>query len=256
MINKIPVWIKQTAVIVLLLFGMMSVAAAYTSDSMSFQLQKRKFLSETLATVVAIELDRKLQHNDKILVALRNTVEGDADVTSAAVRKADGSFIASFGNHQKYWTLSPQEKSKPTQVQAPLFKGSTRIATVEISFKELKDSRKISSRSFFSDALSLYARNDLIRSEENHESLKELLQAVVRRNKYILSAAVRRSDGTVLALAGTHEKNWKQTPQDKSKDYQLQTPVYDASQQVGTVEVVVFRKSFGYRILSAILGDG
>ena len=52
-----------------------------------------------------------------------------------AVRRADRSFINTYGNHQENWTLEPDETNTPTQVQVPLYDGTNQIAAVEISFK-------------------------------------------------------------------------------------------------------------------------
>lgn len=100
-------------------------------------LTERKFIVETLAVHVAMELEQ--ENNEKISELLRTTVTRNSIVSSVAVRRADGTFIDAYGSHQENWTLEPQEKSTPTQVQVPLYEGTNQIATVEIKFKGLKE---------------------------------------------------------------------------------------------------------------------
>lgn len=100
-------------------------------------LTERKFIVETLAVHVAMELDGE---QEKISEMLRTTVTRNPFVESVAVRRANGLFIDAYGSHQENWTLTPDQQSTPTQVQVPLFEGNRQIATVEIRFKQLNDS--------------------------------------------------------------------------------------------------------------------
>jgi len=103
-------------------------------------LTERKFIVETLAVHVAMELDGD---QEKISEMLRTTVTRNPIVESVAVRRANGSFIDAYGSHQENWKLSSKDNSTPTQVQVPLFEGTRQIATVEIRFKDLNESRNI-----------------------------------------------------------------------------------------------------------------
>lgn len=100
-------------------------------------LTERKFIVETLAVHVAMELEQ--ENNEKISELLRTTVTRNSIVSSVAVRSADGSFIDAYGSHQENWTLGTLEKSTPTQVQVPLYEGTHQVATVEIRFKGLTE---------------------------------------------------------------------------------------------------------------------
>lgn len=100
-------------------------------------LTERKFIVETLAVHVAMELEQ--ENNEKISELLRTTVTRNSIVSSVAVRRADGSFIDAYGSHQENWTLGTLEKSTPTQVQVPLYEGTHQVATVEIRFKGLTE---------------------------------------------------------------------------------------------------------------------
>lgn len=102
-------------------------------ESNTNSLTERKFIVDTLAVHVAMELEQ--ENNEKISELLRTTVTRNNIVNSVAVRRADRSFINTYGNHQESWTLEPGETNTPTQVQVPLYDGTNQIAAVEISFK-------------------------------------------------------------------------------------------------------------------------
>ena len=63
------------------------------------------------------------------------------------------------------------------------------------------------------------------------------LEVMVERNDEILSAAVRRLDGTAVAEIGDHSKNWKIFEQGKSTDSQVVVPIFEGSKEWGQVEL-------------------
>jgi diguanylate cyclase (GGDEF)-like protein/PAS domain S-box-containing protein len=107
-------------------------------------LTERKFIAETLAVHVAMELEQ--EDAEKISELLRTTVTRNSLVDSVAVRRADGTFIDSYGNHQQYWNLESSDKSTPTHVQVPLYEGENQIATVEIRYQGLNAGRSLLDR--------------------------------------------------------------------------------------------------------------
>ncbi len=101
---------------------------------------ERKFIVETLAVHVAMEMDSSSGENsEEISELLRTTVQRNSIVQSVAVRKSDGSMVDVYGSHDANWTLKPDERSTPTQVQVPLFEGKDQIASVEIRFAGLNE---------------------------------------------------------------------------------------------------------------------
>ncbi len=107
----------------------------------SAKLSERKFMVETLAVHVAMEMDESDgAGNAEISELLRSTVQRNTAVQSVAVRQQkDGSIIDSYGNHQGNWTLKPEDDSTQTQVHFPLYKGDQWIASVEIRFSGFND---------------------------------------------------------------------------------------------------------------------
>ena len=58
------------------------------------------------------------------------------------------------------------------------------------------------------------------------EQLSAVIQATVKRNDDILSAAVRRQDGTLLVVAGEHETLWKPPKSGKSTATQVRVLMF------------------------------
>ena len=68
-------------------------------------------------------------------------------------------------------------------------------------------------------------------------ALDATLEAVVQRNEDILSAAVRKADGSLLVEIGDHSENWKTEESDVPTDTFVYVPIRAGEQPWGTVEV-------------------
>jgi len=109
-------------------------------NSDNAKLSERKFIVETLAVHVAMEMDTSSgQASAEISELIRSTVQRNNIVKSVAVRKSNDQLLESYGNHESDWTLGRDESSTPTQVQVPLFDGNNKIASVEIHFAGLNE---------------------------------------------------------------------------------------------------------------------
>jgi len=77
------------------------------------------------------------------------------------------------------------------------------------------------------------------------------LQVAIQRNTDILSAAVRRSDGQALVEIGEHNKYWSKSDSGASTDSQLVVPIYEGSDEWGSVELrfVPFLPAHWYGVL-------
>ena len=116
-------------------------------DSDDARRSERKFIVETLAVHVAMEMDNSNGvASDEISELLRSTVQRNNIVKSVAVRQADGKLMSAYGSHDSNWTLERGERSTPTQVQVPLFEGEDQIANVEISFAGLNEGKSLIDR--------------------------------------------------------------------------------------------------------------
>ncbi len=92
------------------------------------------------------------------------------------------------------------------------------------------DARKTLCESMAVQFSSLAQKNDT-------GTIEETLVALVERDDNILSAGIRRSDGSLLAVAGDHEANWESMPADLSTPTNAQVPIFADETRWGTVEV-------------------
>ena len=96
-------------------------------------LQGRKELCEA----VAIRCSAAIQQGDVVAVrrVASDVMKDNGEILSAAVRRADGSLLAQFGEHGRHWQPAPGDTSTPTHVRIPVFHGERQWGTVEMSFK-------------------------------------------------------------------------------------------------------------------------
>jgi diguanylate cyclase (GGDEF)-like protein len=73
--------------------------------------------------------------------------------------------------------------------------------------------------------------------EKQDLALKRTLQAVVARHRDIMSLAVRRSDGEIVATTADHERYWIPPKNNRSTLTHVVVPIYDAAARWGQVEV-------------------
>ena len=67
--------------------------------------------------------------------------------------------------------------------------------------------------------------------------VQAMLAFIAERNKDLLSAAVRKAEGQIVAVVGEHEENWEELPGAYSNDSQVQVPILDGKQVWGNVEL-------------------
>jgi diguanylate cyclase (GGDEF)-like protein/PAS domain S-box-containing protein len=77
----------------------------------------------------------------------------------------------------------------------------------------------------------------LAAQKEDHSALRTTIQALVFRNKDILSAAVRRKNGKLLAVAGDHERQWNNRESEKSTPDEVLVPIRQGKTPWGQVEI-------------------
>ena len=67
---------------------------------------------------------------------------------------------------------------------------------------------------------SLAARNN------DYDSIEASMRMLVERNEEVLSAALRKADGRLMAVVGDHTDNWDDGLGEKSTPTQIQVPIY------------------------------
>lgn len=78
---------------------------------------------------------------------------------------------------------------------------------------------------------SLAAQND------NFEFIEQVMGAIVKRDKDILSAGLRNTRGKLIVQVGDHFKRWQPLDDEKSIPTQVVVPIYQQDKQWGTVEI-------------------
>ncbi|MEQ8786455.1 MAG: diguanylate cyclase [Pirellulaceae bacterium] len=71
----------------------------------------------------------------------------------------------------------------------------------------------------------------------NIDAAESGLKALVDRNEDVLSAALRRQDGSTLVEVGQHAQNWQKLRDGRSTASQMLVPIYRGSRPWGTVEI-------------------
>lgn len=101
-------------------------------DQSRVVLDARKKLVETLA----VQYSALAQKGDLATIrgSMQALVERNDDVHSAALRSVNGNLMAEAGDHEQHWVDPPGDQSTPTHALVPIFQGSHRWGTVELSF--------------------------------------------------------------------------------------------------------------------------
>ena len=83
--------------------------------------------------------------------------------------------------------------------------------------------------------------------------VKRIVSEVMAQNRDLLSAAVRRPNGSLMAEIGNHSAHWLAPAGDASTPTNVRVPVFDGDQPWGTVEMCF--KPLGGEGATAILGS-
>ncbi|MGD2136626.1 MAG: diguanylate cyclase [Gammaproteobacteria bacterium] len=86
-------------------------------------------------------------------------------------------------------------------------------------------------------AESLAVQYSVTAQNKDIASIKTSMRILVERNPEVLSAALRTSEGRLLAVAGDHEKNWAEVYGENSTPTHAQVPIFNGSRKWGVVEV-------------------
>jgi diguanylate cyclase (GGDEF)-like protein/PAS domain S-box-containing protein len=84
-------------------------------------------------------------------------------------------------------------------------------------------------------------------------AVRKLIGDVMAQNRDLVSAAVRRADGSIVTQMGNHAMHWVAPPGDASTPTNVRVPVYDGDRPWGTVELSF--KPLGGEGATAVLGS-
>jgi diguanylate cyclase (GGDEF)-like protein/PAS domain S-box-containing protein len=86
-------------------------------------------------------------------------------------------------------------------------------------------------------AESLAVQYSVAAQNKDIASIKTSMRILVERNAEVLSAALRTTEGRILAVAGDHEKYWSGISGESSTPTHAQVPIFNGSREWGVVEV-------------------
>ncbi len=98
-----------------------------------------------------------------------------------------------------------------------------------------KSATELDARVKVAEALSLQLAGAANRNDG--VTLEETLSLVVGRNKDVISAALRRSDGSIIVSAGDHEKNWVVNKSGRSTPTHIVVPLLGEAGKQGAIEI-------------------
>ncbi len=93
----------------------------------------------------------------------------------------------------------------------------------------------ISERQKICESLAVYCT--VVAQKKDTEMIVTAMQALVERNDDILSAALRREDGSFLVVSDNHEINWKKADKINSTPTHVRVPIFSGNDLWGTLEV-------------------
>ncbi len=87
-------------------------------------------------------------------------------------------------------------------------------------------------------------------SQNDFKSLQVTLTSIVGRNDDLLSAALRRDSGEIVAVAGDHDTHWEASADGLSTPTHIRVPLFARDQQRGTVELSFVPLDTGFGLSS------
>ncbi len=69
------------------------------------------------------------------------------------------------------------------------------------------------------------------------EGIGQMLAFAIERQQGLLSAALKQTDGTIVAHAGDHDGHWRDVPDNRSTETHVVVPLYSAGQPWGRAEL-------------------
>jgi PAS domain S-box-containing protein len=104
-----------------------------TPDQRKETFQARKALCENLAVQYSVLAASGQMAT--IETAMHALVERNSDIMSAALQAADGQLLATAGDHLQHWVQPAGQRSTPSHMQVPIYKGATHWGTLQLAFR-------------------------------------------------------------------------------------------------------------------------
>ena len=96
-------------------------------------------------------------------------------------------------------------------------------------------SAQLAGRTALAEAVA--ANNTMYLTRADYRRMESVLTLVVERNPELLSAAVRRADGKIIAEIGEHIKHWQVSEGNESTDSNVHIPIWGGDDKWGQIEL-------------------
>jgi len=112
------------------------------------------------------------------------------------------------------------------------------LASEFLGFFPNSNNAHLSERKFTVETLAVHVAMELDNSSgQGSDEISELLRSTVQRNNIVKSVAVRKRDGSLLDVYGSHDNNWTLKQGDRSTPTQVQVPLFEGTEQIASVEI-------------------
>ena len=109
------------------------------------------------------------------------------------------------------------------------------LAAVVLGFVPDREGAVREGRLALAESIAVHGSSSISRSDL--DGLRATLEFAQERNEALLSAAVRRQDGVVLARAGEHDAHWNAAGGETSTDRQVVVPIWAGERRWGALEL-------------------
>ncbi len=111
------------------------------------------------------------------------------------------------------------------------------VVLIGLNIGIMPDYRNVEMRGRARLCEAIAANSSVVVRQRDLRRLQSILDLTVERNDDILSAAVRREDGSLVVTVGNHEQNWKPLEDSPSTDTQVTVPIRANNEPWGTLEL-------------------
>ena len=138
--TRLSLPLRTSVCLTCLMLSLLFLASALglLPDPHAAVLQGRKSLSEQLAVQCSYLVE--LKKLSAILPSLEGAVHRNPDLLSAAIRGTDGKLLYTTARHEENWSKAPPILSTSTHVRLPIAMNNKRWGTLELSFRQEKQS--------------------------------------------------------------------------------------------------------------------
>ncbi|MBM4091399.1 MAG: response regulator [Planctomycetes bacterium] len=111
------------------------------------------------------------------------------------------------------------------------------VLLIALNLDIMPDYRQVAMRGRAQLCEAIAANTTVVVRQRDLRRLEAVLDLVVRRNAEVLSAAVRREDGSLAVEIGNHEQRWRPSETAEPSDTQVMVPIHANNEPWGRVEL-------------------